>query len=161
MKQYYLNNNELILKVKKSPFFIRLIMFLFSFLFFLAPILGLFFSFYLKQKFHFGFLIGIGIFGLLGFYMLRVSLWNTYGIEKITFNKNSVTYIADYKWFKDRVETEEIDSMFFSIVPVEYEEDHTGVLKIDLNSYTIECTTKMSILEIEELIKELDVKLNL
>lgn len=161
MKQYQLNNNELILKVKKSPFLVRFIMFIFSFVFFLAPLSGMIFSILLGKGFHFGFFIGIGIFGLLGFYMLRISLWNTYGFEKIIFNKKHVTYLANYKWFKDSEKTKEIEPLLFSITSIGYEEDNEGVLKIGFDNSSIECATKMPIPEIKKLIEELERSLKL
>ncbi|MDO5980004.1 hypothetical protein [Flavivirga spongiicola] len=101
MKSYEINNNQLILKVRKSPVFIRSVMFLFSFLFFFSPLMGIALSISMGYQFHFGFLIWIGLFGLMGFYMLRISLWNTYGYETIVFDKQKVTYQANYGWFKD------------------------------------------------------------
>lgn len=155
MKQYWLNNNELTLKVKKAPLFIRGVMFIFSFLFFTLPSLGMIASVLSGNKLHIGFFIGIGVFGLLGFYLLRISLWNTYGSEKIIFTKLNTTYEVDYKWFKDGKKVKEIIPLTFSIIPVGYEEDNTGVLKIGNNDSSINCVTKLPIIEIEKLIIEL------
>jgi len=103
--------------------------------------------------FHIGFLFGIFFFGLMGYYLLRISLWNTYGREDITFNGKQVSYFADYGWFKDSSMNITIDSITFSIRPIGFEEDNEGALVIGSEETNIECVTKMSIKEIEELIE--------
>lgn len=155
MKSYEINNNQLILRVRKSPVFIRFVMFLFTFLFFFSPLIGMALSISMGYRFHIGFLIWMGLFGLMGFYMLRVSLWNTYGYETIHFDKQKVTYEANYGWFKDGKKAKDINPSTFSIKQVGYEEDKKGTLIIGTNNACIECVTKMSIREIEELIKKL------
>ena len=155
MKQYELNNNTLTLRVKKSPFLIRFIMFLLTFLFFFAPILGLIGSLLIGNRFHIGLLIMIGLFSLIGFYMLRMSLWNTYGHEVISFDNNTVTYEASYGWFKDGKKTIELNPVTFSINQVGYLDDHTGVLVIGDDKNELQCSTKMAIVEVEEMISEI------
>ncbi len=161
MNQYIITENTLILKVKKSPVFIRSILFLFSFLFFVLPIVGMAGYIFMRKGFHASFLFGIFFFGLLGFYLLRISLWNTYGKEEITFNGNQVSYVADYGWFKDSLKTKEINIITYSIRPIGYEDDNEGALVIGECESTIECVTKMPISDIEKLIeklKEVDFK---
>lgn len=82
MQQFNFKNNTLNLKVKKSPLAVRIIMFFFAFAFFVFPVLGTIVDILTGGGMQFGYLIGIGIFALMGFYLLRVSLWNTYGEEK-------------------------------------------------------------------------------
>lgn len=156
MTQHELKNRELMLKVKPSPLFIRAIMFLFTFLFFLLPISGMILSLSMGNGFHIGFLFGMGFFGVMGFYLLRMTLWNTYGVEIITFENSKVTYEANYGWFKDGKKTKEMNPIVFSIKPIGYEEENKGVLIIGTDDLTIECTTKMSIDEISLLITKLN-----
>ncbi|MCA1763114.1 MAG: SoxR reducing system RseC family protein [Flavobacteriales bacterium] len=87
MKQFHLNGRELTLTVKRAPLFIRGMLFLFAFLSFIMPLVGMILYMAFGYGFHFGFLIGLFIFGLLGFYLLRVALWNTLGIEILVFSK--------------------------------------------------------------------------
>ncbi len=156
MKQYNLQTNDLTLRVKKSPFLVRLIMFFFTSLFFLAPLVGMVIAISSGKKFHIAYVISIGIFSLLGFYLLRISLWNTYGHERVVFNGTEVTYNADYGWFNDAVKKENITPLSFRIHPIGYEEDKMGVLVIGTNDSKIECVTKMPISEITELIEKLN-----
>ena len=158
MKQYKILNNDLTMKVKKSPIFVRVVMFLFTFLFFLAPFLGMFVALLIGNKFHIGYIIGIGLFGLLGFYMLRISLWNTYGFESINIKENGVLYEANYGWFKDGKRSLELKSLTFSFRKIGYDEDNEGVMVIGEGENELQCVTKMNIDELKEMIHQLENK---
>jgi hypothetical protein len=158
MKQYHFENNQLTLYVKTSPLLVRVFMFMFSFLFFILPIAGMIGYASSGKGIHFGFFAGIFIFSLLGFYLLRLALWNTYGKEELKFSNKTVTYYADYGWFKDAMKTVDLDSLSFSIQSVGYEEDKKGVLIIGEDENTVECVTKMPISELKKLITELELK---
>lgn len=158
-RQYELVNRKLTLKVKKAPLFARALMFLFAFLSFLLPITGTVLGLMMGNSVHLGYFIGIFVFGILGFYMLRTALWNTYGKEVIAFNGTNVTYYADYGWFKDgEKKSDLIGDIEFGISPIGYEEDKEGTLIIGLSEPTISCVTKMKIVELEELIIVLTAK---
>ena len=155
-RQYELHDNTLVLRVKKAPLFVRSVLFFFSFLFFLLPLVGMILGLAMGQGMHIGYLIGMFFFGLLGFYMLRISLWNTFGKETITFGAHEITYIADYGWFKDGKKEKEVsDFVLFSIRPIGYEDDNKGRLIIGRDE-PIHCVTKMPTPELEELIEKLN-----
>jgi len=153
MKQYVFENNKLTLIVKRSPLLVRIVLFFLSFLFFLAPFLGMALSLMLGGRFHFGFLIGIVVFGLVGFYMLRNSLWNTYGKEVIFFNNNNAHFEADYGWFKDAKKTINVDTIDFDIITAGYEDDNLGNLIIVGVETEIISVVKIPKKQLEELIK--------
>jgi hypothetical protein len=156
MKQYELQNNVLQLNVKQAPGVIRFVFFLFSFLTFIAPVAGLVFSIYSGGGVHLGFFVAIGLFGLLGFYMLKISLWNTYGSEKIVFGKSELTYQADYGWFRGEVKSEDIlPPLQFSFYSIGYSDEGLGSLQIDIADKTITCVTKMPKESVVELLKQL------
>ena len=155
-KQYELNKNELELRVKKAPLFVRTVMFFFTFLFFLLPFTGMILGLAMGKGMHIGYVIGLFFFGILGFYMLRISLWNTCGKETITFENNYLIYIADYGWFKDGKKQKELKNpLVYSIRQIGYEEDNKGGLIIGLEEPII-CVTKMPNAELEELIDKLN-----
>lgn len=152
-KQYKFDGKTLKLKVKKSPFLVRGTMFLFAFLFFILPSTGMFISIASGDGFHIGFAIGIFIFGLLGFYLLRIALWNTYGNEVISISDNKINYIADYGWFKDGKKHIEIQPpVKYSIEQMGYIDENKGGLIIGEGETQIVCVTKMSNEQLEELI---------
>lgn len=156
-KQYQLNKNELTLTVKKAPLFVRSVMFIFAFLFFLLPLTGMILGLSMGKSMHIGYLIGLFIFGFFGFYLLRIALWNTYGQETIVFNRNNVEYIADYGWFKDGKRQIDIHRPFeFGIRQICYEEDNKGALIIGLDEPNIICVTKMPNAQLEALIDKLN-----
>ena len=160
MSSYVFENNKLILSVKKSPFLVRVVLFSLSFLSFLSPFIGIILTLILGGRFHFGFLIGVVFFGLIGFYMLRNSLWNTYGKEVILFEKNNqVQYEADYGWFKDGNKKINLDFLKFSIRPVGYTEDNLGALVVGDETNSVESVVKIPIKQLEELIMILEEKL--
>lgn len=151
-KQYRLDQNILTLKVKKAPLFVRSVMFVFTFLFFLLPLFGLAFRLSMGKGLHIVNFIALFVFGLLGFYMLRISLWNTHGRETITFNDKNVQYLADYGWFRDGEKQKEYsEPLILSKKQIGYNDDDKSVLVIGLKE-PITCVTKMSNVELEELI---------
>src|SRR5690606_8611027 len=103
-------------------------------------------------------LVFLFIFGLIAFYMLRVSLWNTYGSEVIQFDNNKLTYVADYHWFKDKVKEFTFENIEYDIKQVGYEEDNKGVLVIKFDDdKVLETVTKIPIPDLESLISTLRV----
>ena len=158
MKQYHIENNQLTLYVKRSPALMRIFMFVFSFLFFILPIAGMIDYASSGKGMHFSFFVIIFIFSLLGFYLLRLALWNTYGKEELKFSNKTITYQANYGWFNDGIKTVDIEPLNFTILPVGYEEDKKGVLIIGENECIVECVTKMPVSELKKLIAELELK---
>ncbi|KAF2511549.1 hypothetical protein EYY60_08960 [Flavobacterium zhairuonense] len=155
MQQYHYQNNILNLKVKKSPFFVRVVMFLLAFSFFIFPLVGTIFGIASGSGLRIGYFIGIGIFSLIGFYMVRIALWNTYGEETIQILENKVIYEANYGWFKDGKKETIISNPNFYAASVGYEEDNEGVLIIASNDIKVESVVKMKMFQMEELIKVL------
>jgi len=160
MEQFKLENNKITLTSKPSPLFARGLILFFAIISILLPVGGMIGSMANGNRFHIGFLITTGIFGLIGFYLLRVFLWNSYGKETIVFSKNQVTYEADYKWFKDGKKTQNFESLEFSIKPIGYQEDNIGTLVIESNEDCIESVVKMPNKELDSLILELKQVLN-
>jgi len=152
MQQYNFKNNILNLRVKKSPLAIRIVMFFFAFAFFVFPILGVIVDVLTGGGLQFGYLIGIGIFALMGFYLLRVSLWNTYGEETIEILDGKVIYEANYGWFKDGKKEIIITNLKYSFKSVGYEEDNEGVLVISSENAQVESVVKMPMEEMESLL---------
>lgn len=152
MQQYNFKNSILNLKVKKSPFAVRIVMFFLAFAFFVFPIAGTVVGVLTGSGLHFGYFIGIGIFSLMGFYLLRLSLWNTYGEETIEILENKIIYEANYRWFKDGKKEIEITNPNYSFKSVGYEEDNEGVLIIFCDESEMESVVKMPVSALEELI---------
>ncbi|CAM3864288.1 PH domain-containing protein [Flavobacterium branchiophilum] len=156
MNQYLFENNQLKLKVSKTPFLIRLVLFIITFLCFALPLFGIFFNVVEGNGIKFGGILAFGIFCLIGFYLLRISLWNSHGEETIQFNDNEIIYVADYGWFKDGKKTLDKNEITYSIKPVGYEEENYGILVISNGKSEIESVVKMPKQNLEKLISRIN-----
>ncbi len=153
MNQFSFENKHLKLKVAKSPIFVRIILFLITFLCFALPLFGIVLNVIEGNGLKFGGILALGVFSLIGFYMLRISLWNNFGEEIIHFNADQIEYVADYRWFKDGKKTLDKDSITYSIKSVGYEDDNNGILVISNGKSEIESVVKMQNEKLENLIK--------
>lgn len=152
INQFNFQNNLLKLSVQKSPVIIRAILFLLAFISFFFPVLVMIVSIASGNRFHISYLIGIGVFSLLGFYLLRIALWNTYGEEIILFSKNELLYEANYGWFKDAKKSIVLENIEYLILPIGYEEENKSILIIQNDQTKIECAVKMPKEQLEKLI---------
>ncbi len=136
-------DNVLKLCVKKASIFVRIPLYLITLLSFCLPILGIYLNMIAGNGVKIGHVFLLGIFCLIGFFMLRTSLWNTFGQEIISFNDKQVEYIADYGWFTDSKQTLVNDSIYFYIKNVEGAD--YGVLVISNRKDEIQTVTKLNI----------------
>jgi len=144
MNQIEFKENQLVLRVKKSPFLGRILLYLITFLSIALPLGGFIANMINGGELKFFNIVFLFIFGLIAFYMLRVSLWNTYGFELIQFGNNKLTYVADYHWFKDKVKEFDFENINYDIKPVSYEEDNKGLLVIKFDDdKVLETVTKI------------------
>lgn len=156
MNQYSFGNNQLKLKVSKAPFFVRLVLFLITFLCFALPLFGIIATIIEGDGIKFGGILAFGVFCLIGFYLLRISLWNNYGEEIIQFNATEIIYVADYCWFKDGKKTLGKNEVTYSIKTIGYEEDNNGVLVISNGKSKIESVVKIPKQNLEKLISMIE-----
>jgi hypothetical protein len=152
-----LDNHILTLRVNKSPILVRFMMYFFAAISFLVPLTGIVVSMASGYGLHIGMFFGLVVFGLIGFYLLRSALWNTYGEELIDFSGSNIEYQANYGWFKDKIKSIGKENLEFSNRSIGYEEDNAGALVIkEANSNsTISTATKIPNDQIEDLIHEL------
>lgn len=156
MEQIKIKENRLILRVKKSPLLGRILLYVITFLSITLPLGGFIVNMINGGELKFFNMVFLFIFGLIAFYMLRVSLWNTYGKESIEFGKNKLTYVADYYWFKDKVKEFDFENIKYEVKLIGYEEDNKGVLVIKFDDdKVLETVTKIQIFDLESLINRL------
>ncbi|WP_353119984.1 hypothetical protein [Myroides odoratus] len=79
MPQIVLNDTTVVLKVKKSPLFARVVLYILTFLSAALPIGGFVVNIVNGGAFKFFNLIALLLGGLFFFLLLRISLWNTCG----------------------------------------------------------------------------------
>lgn len=150
MKQITFQKNKLTLTVGKSPLFLRIILFPFAFSFFLLPVYGVVASILNGNGIMFFSFIVIAVFFYLGFYLLKITLWNTFGKETIIIGLEKITYEADYGWFKGAKKEIPLGDLNCSIKS-EREEDR-GVLILESGKAQIECVAQVPLMELEKLL---------
>lgn len=121
----------------------------------LGPFIGLFLSINSGGELHIRHFVSLFVGGLVGFFLLRFTLWNIFGREHFEIKHGKIHQIADYKWFKSSLKSLDVEALHFEIVPVGYEEDGNGVLCLIGAEEQIVSSVKMPITELEILIKKL------
>jgi hypothetical protein len=104
----------------------------------------------------FGLLLSVIAAGIVSFYLFRMAFWNMYGIEKYIISKNIVTFIADYKFYKDTVMTindENICVGYFDKNDTDNETLATAKLIFSTDKNQILSTIDLSIGEIHKIAK--------
>lgn len=152
MKQFSVYNNHLILSVAKSPIFVRLILYIITFLCFALPLFGIVFNIIIGNGTKFSGIVALSVFSVMGFFMLRISLWNSFGKEIIQFGDDYIEYVADYYLFKDGRKSIDNTSLAYAIKSVGYTDDNKGVLIVSNGTSEIESVVKMKNKSLEELI---------
>ncbi len=156
MNQFSFENKYLKLKVKKSPILVRLPLFTITFLCFALPLSGLILNTIQGSDVKFGGFVLLGLFSLMGFYLLRLSLWNQFGQEIIQFDEHEIVYVADYRWFKDGRKELNIGLISYSIKSAGDENENKGTLVISNGESEIESVVVMPTQSLEKLIKALE-----
>lgn len=148
------NDKQLIISVRKSPIFVRIILMFILILFTTGPILGLISMVIEGGRIQFGHFISLALFWGLAYYVFRVFCWNTFGKEYISFS-DKVKYYSDFKFFKDSYKEFNNSNLSFEIEQIGYEENNEGVLIIRNNNETIKSVIKIKIPELKKSIERL------
>lgn len=155
MKQFEIDKNTITFYVKKSPLFVRATLFVLAFLFFIMPVFGMIANAIINEEVQIMFFAAIFLFSLMGFYLLRLALWNTYGREAILITDAEISYFPDYGWFKGNITSVKNDGVLLYIEQIGYEEDKTGRLCIITEEKSITCAVKLPLEQLDDLIVEL------
>lgn len=160
-KQFNIDDNQLIISTRKSPIFIRIV--LTTFLVLIASIPIAVTIFVLKSGegpfigIVFSFLLCWGI----GFYLLKLTLWNSVGREILSMETDKISYVADYRLFKDGRKEIEIKDLETELIHEEQSDNPLGRLRLRTKSNSLETVLQMTISEVEELRKEIKMRYNI
>lgn len=153
--QIEIKGSQLTISVKKAPIFIRVVLTLILAILILIPLAVTFFMLTYGDGPH----IGIAIIYLLcwgsGFYLLRVTLWNSAGREILTLHPDKISYIADYRFFKDGRQEINIKDLETEIIYEDEPKKTFGRLRLKNKSTFIETVVQTTITELEEIINEI------
>lgn len=153
MKQIKFDNNLLVIEIEQVPTGIKFILTFLLAICILIPIIVTYVFFYSGLRI--GILISYAFFWGIGFFFLRFVLWNKYGQEVITFNKDKIIYYADFKLFKDGQTTIKNQEITYDIFK---EIDEKGRLIIENETERIETSIKIPIKELKILIEKIKSK---
>jgi hypothetical protein len=159
-KQIEINGSELTISVKKTPLVIRIILSIVLSIMVFIPILATYFVLTDGDGFHIGLAFSFLFFWVLGFYILRIILWNSFGREIIVLGREKIQYTADYKYFKDGRKEIEINQLATEIIFEDEPNDPVGRLRLHSDSNSIESVIKTRLVELEELEKEIKTLYN-
>lgn len=157
---YSIQGDKITFQPTPPSTFVRSIIYIITIISSLIPILIVIGVVQSGNGFKFGHFIGIGLNGLIIYYLLRISLWNTFGKEEITIEATEINYSADYGWFKDKIKSTETTKSEFAILPVGYEEDGLGVIVIQSENNQIKLASKLPLEVLESLVTELNALAN-
>ena len=158
--QIEINGSQLTISAKKAPIFIRVVLTLILSILILIPLAVTFFVLTFGDGPHIGIAISYIICWGLGFYLLRVILWNSVGREILTLDPEKITYLADYKLFKDgrqEITTKDLET---EIIYEDEPNQPFGRLRLKSKSTSIETVLQTTIAELEELKKEIKTRYN-
>ena len=162
MKQIQININDskLTISAKKPPLLIRIVLALFLLILFLIPLAGTVFSLTYADGLQIGLIFSFILFWGVGFYLLRLILWNSFGQEVLTMNSEKILYFADYRLYK--VGRQEIGTKGL-VTEIIYDDEPNkslGRLILKNKAMMIETVLQAPINELEELKSELETRYN-
>lgn len=131
----------------KTPKAIRTAIGVFAFLAFVAPILVFITIIAEGHGFKFGLIISTCIFWAVGFYLIRMILWNSYGTEVLTLHADKINYYCDYKYFQDSKKEIAVDQLQVEIKR-SGENDELGVLHIANSNEKIEMVVPVPMVDL-------------
>lgn len=142
-------NSQLIITGKKTPLIIRIILIIILFICILIPFAATYFTLANGKGPHISLVISFIFFGIVGFYLLRIILWNTYGREILNFEKDEINYVADYRLFKDS--DKKITADLIDVIINTYVEEQKAVATLSIinGNNIIETVLKVPLNEME------------
>jgi hypothetical protein len=158
--QVNIDGYRLIITTNKSPLIVRLIFAFLLVVSFLIPLVAIYFAINYVDGLQFGLIITFLIFWGIGYYILRLFLWNTYGQEILTLNSENVSYVADFKFFKDGYQELDTKDLSAEVILDQNSSESKGHLKIQNKSSFIETVLKTKKADLDMLRHEIDKRYN-
>ncbi|WP_321297290.1 hypothetical protein [Marinifilum fragile] len=143
----------------RSSRFSRIVLQSFMILFFAIPIFATVSTAVLLGEVSPAIVIFYIIFGLCGYYFLRLFLWNKHGKEILYLEHRKISYEADYKMFKSNKVEICNEDLTVEVNPVMANEK-LATFKFISESQNIETVVKVPIEELEILKKEIEAVYN-
>ena len=154
-KQIEISGSQLTIFTKKTPVFIRIVLTLILTILTLIPLAATFFVLTYGDGPHIGIAFSFILCWGVGFYLLRVTLWNSVGREILKLEPKKISYIADYRLFKDGRQEISTTDLETEIIYEDEPNKPIGRLRLKNKTTSIETVIQTKITELEELEKEI------
>jgi len=159
--QIEISDSKLTISVKKSPLLIRIVLSVVLSIMVLIPLLASYIVLTAGDGFHIGLAFSFLLFWGLGFYMLRIILWNSVGREILVLGNEKIEYTADYGLFKDGRKEIETNRLATEIIYEDEPNNPVGRLRLNSDTESIESVIKTRLAELKELEKEIKTRYNI
>lgn len=158
--QIEISGSQLTIFTKKTPVFIRIVLTLILIILTLIPLAATFFVLTYGDGPHIGIVFSFILFWGVGFYLLRLTLWNSVGREILNLEPKRISYIADYRLFKDGRQEISTTDLETEIIYEDEPNNPLGRLSLKNKTTSIETVIQTRIAELEELKKEIKTRYN-
>ena len=149
--QIKINDSQVSISARKAPVFIRLILTLILSVLILIPIAVTFYYLVYQDGPHIGIAMSFILCWGVGFYLLRITLWNWAGQEILTLNQENISYNADYRFFKDGRKEIVLKDLETEIIYEDESNKQLGRLRLKNKSTSIESVLQVRISELKVL----------
>ena len=158
--QIEISGSRLTIFTKKTPVFIRIVLTLILTILTLIPLAATFFVLTYGDGPHIGIVFSFILCWGVGFYLLRITLWNSVGREVLNLEAKKISYMADYRLFKDGRQEISTTDLETEIIYEDEPNSPVGRLRLKNNTDVIETVIRAKIAELEELKKEIKTRYN-
>ncbi|WP_100894259.1 hypothetical protein [Cellulophaga sp. RHA19] len=158
--QIEISGLRLTIFTKKTPVFIRIVLTLFLTILTLIPLAATFFVLTYGDGPHIGIVFSFILCWGVGFYLLRITLWNSVGREVLNLEAKRISYMTDYRLFKDRRQEISTTDLETEIIYEDEPNNPVDRLRLKNNTAVIETVIQVKIAELEELKKEIKTRYN-
>ena len=152
--------NQFTISVKKPPKFIQFSLLTIIMISILIPIGILIAMIILRAELKIGIFFAFALFWGIGYYLFRVWTWNQNGKEIYKFENGEISYLADFKYFKDSHKKIDNNDIIYKVNELIDGKDKFGQLIISNENEMIESCIKVSPNELNNLIERLKTNSN-
>lgn len=138
------------ISVKYSPVIIRLFLSVVALIIFVMPIIVTGYIVSTDGVLPFGLFISYFVAWLVGAYLTRIILWNTYGKEQLTLYTDKISYHADFKFFQSNKKEITVENLQLASICID-EEEQSGFIGMTNGADELQTVIKVSMKELIEL----------
>jgi len=157
-QQIKLNNEtgfQFTIAVKKPPRLIQFSLLAIITISMLIPIVVMLAMIISRAELKIGIFFAFALFWGIGYYLFRVWSWNQHGKEIFKFENENISYLADFKYFKDGHKKIDNNEIIYQINKLIDGKETIGQLIISNENEMIESCIKFTQNKLTKLIKQL------